>query len=82
MSEEEMKELSILKLAYGNFVSLDDYVNLQTENTKLKEQIRFTLLGILEDISLRMQYDKRNKYVYDKVYEFVAEQYNEWKLGE
>lgn len=34
------KNISFLKLSYGNFVSLDDYVVLEKENQQLKEQLQ------------------------------------------
>ena len=34
------KNISFLKLSYGNFVSLDDYVVLEKENQQLKEQLK------------------------------------------
>lgn len=34
------KNISFLKLSYGNFVSLDDYVVLEKENQQLKQELQ------------------------------------------
>jgi len=74
--EEHLKMLN----SSGRSMTKDEIIQqLQQEKQELRDKTRLNFLGILEDISMRMQFDKRNYDLYDNIYKMVAKSYKIYK---